>query len=568
MILIGCTYREHHDQFMLWSSVNSQFDTVTRQLELAYAFDYTQDSIWSLTQRLDSLALALPPKPAKARVYFWKARYHDRFTPYVEGVRNNAQSYLDSAMSIYGDTASYPYDMMRLRYIADKQRSGNIQRSYFDNLRTLKEARELGDSLTAAGALNLLGIAHLSLGDSAAALKYFRNTCNIFRKMGMIDWEKRMQLSLAQANTTINPPLHDSLLMDLYNFTKQNKDTAFESIVLHNLYASSSLFGVKSDTILANKKMHYLREALNLTGNKPEYKNARAYYQAQIAYQMLSAGLHTDSAITLSRQAYGSTSPTMLPEYAASVALVYSMVLEKEGKQDSALLCLRRYVDIHDSLSEQNSVDEVMKKVVRHKISENANVMLRRQMRERTTFFSVLLAIIFTVGGGTFLFWRRHSNLKLQKMQSDLQLTRNQLQLAASLTVVKESENTMEGALDTIKQLIDDGKISAVDGQKVCSALKAQLTNHDELATFQEVYAKLHPDFRKRLLEATPGLSENLQKLAAYISIGLDNRQIARLMRIEYRSVITARYRLRAKLGLTTADSLEQYLREIGDEHH
>lgn len=47
-----------------------------------------------------------------------------------------------------------------------------------------------------------------------------------------------------------------------------------------------------------------------------------------------------------------------------------------------------------------------------------------------------------------------------------------------------------------------------------------------------------------------------------YVAMGMDNRQIARVMNIDYKSLITARYRLRTKLGLERKDSLDDALRE------
>ena len=47
--------------------------------------------------------------------------------------------------------------------------------------------------------------------------------------------------------------------------------------------------------------------------------------------------------------------------------------------------------------------------------------------------------------------------------------------------------------------------------------------------------------------------------------MGMDNRQIARVMRIEYKSVITARYRLRTRLKLNKEDSLESLLHRLSE---
>lgn len=53
--------------------------------------------------------------------------------------------------------------------------------------------------------------------------------------------------------------------------------------------------------------------------------------------------------------------------------------------------------------------------------------------------------------------------------------------------------------------------------------------------------------------------------MAEYVAMGMDNRQISRVMMIEYKSVITARYRLRSILKLSKEESLEDYLRQFTD---
>ena len=190
---------------------------------------------------------------------------------------------------------------------------------------------------------------------------------------------------------------------------------------------------------------------------------------------------------------------------------------------------------------------------------------MKTQLHDRILYASLIVVLLFVAMTIIVILLRRHSNLRVAKIESDLQLTRNQLQLASSLLVVKENENAIDTTVKTITQLMDEGRILHADGQRVCSALKAQLNNHDELESFQKVYARIHPNFTQRLLEISSNLSENQIRLAKYIVMGMDNRQISRVMRIEYKSLITARYRLRIKLGLSKEDSLEALLHRLAE---
>ena len=95
--------------------------------------------------------------------------------------------------------------------------------------------------------------------------------------------------------------------------------------------------------------------------------------------------------------------------------------------------------------------------------------------------------------------------------------------------------------------------------------MKAHLNKSDELEAFGQIYERVSPNFAKKLKATCPKLTEGQLRMAEYVAMGMDNRQISRVMMIEYKSVITARYRLRSILKLSKEDSLEDYLRQFTD---
>lgn len=551
-LIAACSDNTKSDSFSLWSPTDPEFDNAIRNLELAYAHDAGIDTLQQLTFRLSRLAEADSDSRIKsARASIFKARYYEFTEPYTEAWKSNAQKKIDKAYKSYrNDTGAYPYDMFRLRYIQNKLKPRSLEHKYYDNIRTLNEATEFGDSLTAAGALNNIGLVHLSLGDSLTAISYFNRSRLMFHNLGLERWEKKLLLSVAQANVRIDPQLHDSIMTGLHSYAAAKRDTVLLTIVLHNLYSM-------------HHELKYIEEAYRLVKGKAGYENAEAYYKNIIASRLLASGQYPDSARMLARSAIRQMSPAMLPEYVLSVYNNYASVLESENKLDSAVIYLRKSIALQDSISEINSLNQVVKSITQHRISESRNAAMKAQMHDRMLYASVIIAIIFIAMAVILLLLRRHGNLKVAKIESDLQLTRNQLQLASSLLVVKENENAIDTTVKTITELMDDGRIQYADGVRVCSALKAHLNNHDELDTFQKVYADIHPGFTGRLLEICPTLSENQIRLAKYIAMGMDNRQISRVMRIEYKSLITARYRLRLKLGLSKEDSLEALLYKL-----
>ncbi len=549
----GCARRQARDQFMLWSETDPGFDSTVRRLEMAYAFDEPADSISNLTEHLERLADADTANRIKtARVHFWKARYYSRFSPYTGERDGMIEKELLLARQNYSDTAAYPYDMLRLAYLENPAIKRDIESSYYHNMRLLKKARMLGDSLTSAGLLNYLGLTYLHLGDSATARECFRQTRDIFASLGMTAWEKRMQLSEAQACDNSHRSRRDSLFSELLGYSIARRDTMFSVVVLHNLFRATGNY-------------RYFDDIIHTVNNDTAGRNINAYARAMIAADLFRRKVHTDSASTLASQAIAGFDSGIIPEYAAVIYHTCAMAMRLQGNYSEATTYLERYVSISDSIARANTNNEMLRKLARQRISENDNLILRAKMRDRTLFLSALLTLAIIAMTAVIAVIRRHNRLKLSKISSDLALTKNKLQLAASRAVVQDNESTITDAIEAIQSLINDDKLSAADGQKVISTLKAQLTNHEELETFQKIFESVHPDFTNRLLAEKPGLSNSDIKLATYIAMQMNNKQISRVMHIAYQSVLTARYRLRSRLNLPKDISLESYLRSFGE---
>lgn len=552
LLLIGCSKPRKVDPYFLWSPAGSDVDSVVRLIEMAYATDESADSIFVLTRRLSELAQLDTASHLKAaRAALFRARYYDRFSSYAEAWKNDAAKEIENAYRAYGDTVTYPYDIFRLQYIEKKLKPRTLEERYFDNTRMLALARKFGDSLTTAGTLNNIGLVYLNLGDSAAALSFFRQSSRLFHQLGLEQWERKLQLSVAQAIAEINPLLYDSIMTDLEAYATAKRDTTLLTVILHNRYSE-------------HPDVNHIIRALPLVENKPGFDNLEAFYKALIASDMLSRH-KIDSAGIVVRQAQRLLTPTIIPDYAATILGVYASVLENEGKLDSALIYLHRSIALKDSLQQEQTGQDMLNRLTKQKIKLSHEAAVREKTIERMLYSALTVSLIFLAMAVIAMLLRRHNNLRLEKMKSDLHLARNQLQLASSLAVVKENENAIDTTINTITELMDAGRIPYADGARVCSALRAQLSNREELASFQQVYANVHPNFMARLLEISPNLSENDKRLATYIAMGMDNRQIARVMRIEYKSVITARYRLRTRLKLNKEDSLESILHRLSE---
>jgi len=76
-------------------------------------------------------------------------------------------------------------------------------------------------------------------------------------------------------------------------------------------------------------------------------------------------------------------------------------------------------------------------------------------------------------------------------------------------------------------------------------------------------FNEVHPAFFHKLQNRFCSLSQNDLRLCAYIRINLSNKEIARLLNVEFRSIQMAKYRLKKKLGLSKNDDLNEFVQQL-----
>lgn len=94
----------------------------------------------------------------------------------------------------------------------------------------------------------------------------------------------------------------------------------------------------------------------------------------------------------------------------------------------------------------------------------------------------------------------------------------------------------------------------------IVQSIDQSLNLDSDWETFKVHFEQVNPDFFKKL-EEKHQLNTNDLRLCAYIKMKLTNKEIARMMNINTQSVITARYRLKKKLGIDM--DMNSYINEM-----
>lgn len=554
-IICSCGRPKASSPFFVWEPTDAAFDSVTEDLERAYCFNYNKDNILRLTQKLDDMAKADTKSPIKkGRAHFFKARFYDSFSSYTTAWNTDAAKELQLAYASYPDTSSYPYDIFRIRYIENKTKPSSIEQDYFTNKRIVEEARKFGDPLTEAGAINNISYILLTLKDSVQAISLNKKAAKMFHSLGMYDWELKIQLPYTHYYKNRNPKLYHKIIDGLSQNSIVHRDTLMRVKLLHLLYIN-------------NNDISYIRTAYKLITNdtSENMRNLQAYYESLLALDAFERGIDNDSTRALAASAIKKMTQTITPEYSLMVYRANIELMRKNGDIEATMKYFKRYDRLSDSISNARVHNEVLRNIATRKIAEHKAELIAARNSERIAYVSIIFAIIIIGVIVVFYLIRRQNKLNMSKLQAELALNQNQLQLASSQLVVKENENVVKMAIDAMRQLAKEGKVANAESNAICNALKSHLNKSDELEAFGQIYERVSPNFAKKLKAICPKLSKGQLRMAEYVAMGMDNRQISRVMMIEYKSVITARYRLRSILKLSKEDSLEDYLRQFTD---
>jgi DNA-binding CsgD family transcriptional regulator len=174
-----------------------------------------------------------------------------------------------------------------------------------------------------------------------------------------------------------------------------------------------------------------------------------------------------------------------------------------------------------------------------------------RQTNQRLwlLIFIILSSVIISAIIALLLYQRRQHDAQMR--QADQKL--------ASLT---QKLNKTNAEKDLITREIDEIMNDKENRHELISLTPYILQKNGE-SKFRQRFEVLYPLFLPRLRERVPAITRREELLSMLIVLKQDNKEIAELMAIAPRSVLMLRHRLRQKIGISTDNSLENYIEEI-----
>ena len=151
-------------------------------------------------------------------------------------------------------------------------------------------------------------------------------------------------------------------------------------------------------------------------------------------------------------------------------------------------------------------------------------------------------------------------SLRNEKLQGEIDFKNSELATSAMHLVQKgELLTRIKAELNQMMKAVDNDK-AVNELKKMIKVLSEDDRIDKDWEHFTQHFDKVHSDFVVRLKEKHAAISGNELKLCAYLRMNLSTKEIAQLMNISIRGVEISRYRLRKKLGITSAVNLFEYL--------
>lgn len=542
MLLTSCKKSTPLSELHPWERTTmATADTIT--LKLAHAYDSSMPVAHKsvLTDSLRSLARHTDDPRVKARASYWRARME-----WSRGSQEKAREEITSAMRQL-DSARYRHDYYMLRSQLERM-SPEVKTRYRLATENLAYFRTAGDSLSAAHCLTTLGNLFLYIDKLEQAHGCFSQASAIWLDAGITSLYTKSLINIALCSP---PDKADSIYRKLMDSEIIQADTIAYELVLRNLAMSNS-----------SMLDYCARQTLNLTAHRPELHNIAAADHAMMAQSLLpdSPEVSLTHAVTAVNLYDHIRQRQQEPELAIYIERTAADAWMAVGRPDSAVPHLRTSYDILHEIVSDHSMDMTVE-MGRLAVAEANFAASLRSERQGRIFWTALFIIAVISASAGLLLTRRLHDSRMKESLAKANQTQAQARLARESVLFEQKEQLLARLRKTIEEHRDAGEITPNAAGSMLSALKVYDSGRDERRTFLEIHDHMLPGFASSLKADYPTISENQIKLAAYISAGMSNASIAKLLNISAASVRTSRYRLRSKFGLNTEDSLEEFLR-------
>lgn len=160
----------------------------------------------------------------------------------------------------------------------------------------------------------------------------------------------------------------------------------------------------------------------------------------------------------------------------------------------------------------------------------------------------------------------RNEQLEIGIRHKTSQLSDSTINLVRKNDILKQIDFDMEDLSERVRREEAKAKVMAKINE-IRHGIKNNMSDDDNWKKFEENFNLVYNNFSKKMMSKYPDLNKGDLKLCIYLRMGLSSKEMASLLNTSVRSIETARYRLRKKLGIESGDSLMDFIQVVDNSN-
>ena len=229
----------------------------------------------------------------------------------------------------------------------------------------------------------------------------------------------------------------------------------------------------------------------------------------------------------------------------------------KTGNQTKAQRYTKLLLNEHEEFM-HNKVNEKLVDAIVHFQAEQVIHELEMSRLELNNQRLLLLAVstfsLFVILVAFLLMFK-------QKRRHNSKIKEADIKLDALVRKINESNLQNEIRAQEIREFLGDR-----EKRTALEAIAPHILQEGDEVKFRQCFELLHPLFLNRLREKVPGVSRREELLSMLVVLKRDNKEIAEFLAVAPRSVLMLRHRFRQKIGLSSDNSLENFIEAVLDD--
>lgn len=544
-----------------WPKTTKACDSIVDRLERLSG--YVVDEQMELVSQLYNLGKANPGVKAIA----WRALYWDAVSRHDRKEIQHALALIKQAESAV-DRKRFGYDYMRIRrsrMLFELGAKNDLYGLYSAQYADLGYFTRIGDKKCIGSCHFMIGKVLIDIGEPLRALGESGKAVAMFRESDTPALLASAEMNTALCHLRLGEISRGlAILEKLERGEVARRDSFLRATAMLNISYAYSQTGKECPYRYIKWMEEYSRK-----GSNAYFRNMCNINVASWLYRHGNYG----EAMALLSATLDYTFTHDLGTWRENCYLGLAQCLIGMGDSLGAVAYFQRYSDLVDSLRFSDMKVKILRYEEVSRIRRFDEAMQAEKAATELRYMHILAGaalLLLVLGGVCLWYWYKNKRAAMRLIEEQMDNERKRLAIEAQNRKIAISTIEMEEKNNTLRHIgsmIDDAKDRNEIGTAVAGRIKAQVKVHLDTGMgwdmFRQTFENVYPLFFKRIKAAHPKLTEYDIRLCTYILVGVDNKQIAMMLNVLPDSLKKSRTRLRKKLGISTDESLAEYLRSF-----